>query len=93
MNTKNDTRTWLLNIAAGGAGNTEAWIEPTPDGAAVLHIPARVSADGKVAAGTQVRAGMAACRGLLRALQTGAQPKAPAGEEDGSSREPQQQTP
>ena len=83
MNTKDTTnRARLLNMAAGGDGHTAPWIEPTPDGAAVLHIPANTHANGKVTRGTQVRASMAACRGLLRALQTGAQPKAPADEDD-----------
>ena len=88
MNTENTKRTQLLNMVAGGDGHTAPWIEPTPDGAAVLHIPATLHANGKLSQGTQVHASMEACRGLLHAIQTGAQPKAPDNEAGGSSREP-----
>ena len=92
MNTDNTTskRAQLLNMAAGGDGHTAPWIEATPDGAAVLHIPA-VLHGGKPAKGAQIHASMEACRGLLHALETGAQPKAPAGEENGGSRRCPQQ--
>lgn len=84
MKTENDNRARLLNMAAGGNGQVTPWIErvtldDTPtDGEQhgfVVHVPQRATRGGTAPAIHVNVSSIDAARGLLHAIDTGAQPR------------------
>lgn len=64
-------RQYLLNLASGGDGHASPWIEqPGPD-LFIVHLPPRYPKEKEIQ--IQMSSGEAAS-GLIKALETGAQP-------------------
>lgn len=72
----------LLNLLAGGDGNTAPWIESVGQQGFIVHIPQR-TANGKIIPAVNVPTQTwDVARGLLHVLQTGAKPRKPKDEDD-----------
>jgi len=80
--TAEDNRARLLNIAAGGDGHTAPYIEQDAQGGYIVHLPAQRHAGGKTSPAIDIHVTTEeAARGLLHAIETGAQPRAPKDED------------
>ena len=78
MKTTTDNRARLLNMAAGGDGHTAPYIEQDAQGGYIVHLPTRQHAGGKTSPAIDIHVTTEeAARGLLHAIETGAQPRPP----------------
>ena len=76
--TTEDNRARLLNMAAGGDGHIAPYIEQNGQGGYIVVVPPTIGRDGRTAPAMRVPVqSEEAARGLLHAIETGANPRAP----------------